>query len=131
MKKTLGIIALTLLVAFALAITFIPSARQAFNEYAFGMKRIDQETDYTNRKMVEDSARSMIANYEFAKAETASYASFCATATYDKARCQRSLDAKASANKTASNYNNYILKNRYLWKNNLPSDIFLELAMIP
>lgn len=126
--KTLGTIILTLIIALVLSITFIPAARQAFNEYAFGMQRIDEETDYQNRKMVEDTARSMIANYEFAKAEYESYKTFCESD--DKDRCQRALDAKTSANKTATNYNNYILKNRYLWKNNLPGDIYLELEII-
>lgn len=125
--KTLGTILITLLVAIILSITFIPQVRLVFNEYAFGMTRIDEETSYRNRKMVEDSARSMIANYEFAKSEYESYKSYCDT--NDKDRCQRALDAKTSANKTASNYNNYILKNKYLW-NNLPDDIYLELEII-
>lgn len=126
--KTLGTIIITLFIALILSITFIPSARQAFNEYAFGMKRIDEETNYQNRKMVEDTARSMIANYEFAKSEYELYKPYCDTD--DKDRCQRSLDAKTSANKTASNYNNYILKNRYLWDKNLPGDIYIELEVI-
>lgn len=126
--KTLFTVLLTILIVFVLWITFIPSGRQVFNEYVFGMERIDEETDYQNRKMVEDTARSMIANYEFAKSEYESYAQYCDTD--DKDRCQRALDSKTSANKTASNYNNYILKNRYLWQNNLPSDIYLELQII-
>ena len=32
--------------------------------------------------------------------------------------------------KTASTYNNYILKNKYIWKNNVPDDIYLELSYI-
>lgn len=31
------------------------------------------------------------------------------------------------ANKTASTYNNYILKNEYIWKGNVPSDIYMSL----
>lgn len=31
------------------------------------------------------------------------------------------------ANKTASIYNNYILKNDYIWQNNIPADIYIEL----
>lgn len=38
--------------------------------------------------------------------------------------------AKMRANKTASTYNNYILKNSYVWKNNIPSDIFAKLEYL-
>lgn len=124
----LGALFISLLIVLLLYITFIPSGRAMFNEYAFGMERIDEEIDYTNRKMVEDTARSMIANYEFARSEYESYVTYCDTD--DKDRCQRALDAKTSANKTATNYNNYILKNKYLWRNNMPSDIFYELEII-
>lgn len=35
--------------------------------------------------------------------------------------------AKMRANKTASTYNNYILKNNYVWKNDVPFDIYSTL----
>ena len=38
--------------------------------------------------------------------------------------------AKMRANKTASSYNNYILKNNYVWKDNVPSDIYMTLPYI-
>lgn len=38
--------------------------------------------------------------------------------------------AKMRANGTASAYNNYILKNRYVWGDNVPSDIRTELPYI-
>ena len=38
--------------------------------------------------------------------------------------------AKMRANKTAITYNNYILKNSYVWKNNVPSDILTNLPYI-
>lgn len=34
------------------------------------------------------------------------------------------------ANRTAANYNNYILKNSYVWSNNIPEDILSELEII-
>jgi hypothetical protein len=39
-------------------------------------------------------------------------------------------NAKMRANTTASNYNNYILKNEYIWKGNVPSDIAYQLPYI-
>jgi hypothetical protein len=125
--KTLGVILATVVVVLILSITYVPSIRLAFNEYVFRLERIDQETDYENRKMVEDTARSMISNYEFAVSEYNTYKDYCGV---DEDKCQRALDAKTSANKTATTYNNYILKNKYLWKDNLPSDIYYELELV-
>ena len=38
--------------------------------------------------------------------------------------------AKMRANKTASSYNNYVMKNSFVWKNNIPIDIYAELEYI-
>ena len=38
--------------------------------------------------------------------------------------------AKIRANKTAVEYNNYILKNSYVWRNNVPNDIYMNLEII-
>lgn len=38
--------------------------------------------------------------------------------------------AKMRANKTASSYNNYILQNNFIWKNNIPEDIRTTLNII-
>jgi hypothetical protein len=38
--------------------------------------------------------------------------------------------AKIRANKTAIQYNEYILKNNYVWKDNIPDDIDSELEII-
>lgn len=38
--------------------------------------------------------------------------------------------AKMRANRTAANYNNYILKNSYVWSGNIPDDIMSELKPI-
>lgn len=37
---------------------------------------------------------------------------------------------KMRANKTASTYNNYILKNSFVWEGNIPDDIDRTLSMI-
>ena len=38
--------------------------------------------------------------------------------------------AKMRANKTASSYNNYILQNNFVWKDNIPKDIRATLDVI-
>lgn len=34
------------------------------------------------------------------------------------------------ANKTTASYNEYILKNSFVWENNIPSDIYSSLSYI-
>ena len=89
-------------------------------------QKIDDATNYETRKTVEDSCRAMIASYEADKLHPS-----------DKLRSsendeQRSWadQAKMRANRTAANYNNYILKNSYVWSGNIPEDILAELPII-
>lgn len=121
MEKVLaGILAffLMLLVIFGVAYA-IPGSRAAINEYFFLIERVDEETDYENRKKVEDTARAMIATYTARKLEYEQYKDFeSGTPEYTRA-----LDAKTAANNTASAYNNYITQNSFVWEGNLPSDI--------
>ena len=77
------------------------------------------------RKTVEDSCRAMIASYEADKL------------TYEQYKDRESDEqrswadqAKMRANRTAANYNNYILKNSYVWSGNIPEDILEELPVL-
>lgn len=38
--------------------------------------------------------------------------------------------AKMRANRTASTYNNYILENKYVWRDNVSNDIYMELPYL-
>ena len=38
--------------------------------------------------------------------------------------------AKMRANKTANTYNEYILKNSFVWQGNVPADIYSQLQVI-
>lgn len=44
--------------------------------------------------------------------------------------CTWAAQAKMRANKTASSYNNYILQNNFVWKDNIPKDIRTTLDII-
>lgn len=115
------IAAFFLIIAGGIAYSVVPSFRATINEFQFRRDVVDAETDYTNRKNVEDQARSMIANYNYATQEYNTYKDF--VGTDDKARAQRALDSKSSANKTAAAYNEYLTKNNYIFRGNLPNDI--------
>lgn len=93
-----------------------------------GVNKIDYELEkqndsqrYERRKQVEDTARAMIASY---KSDRQTYL------TMKDVNKEISLQAKIRANSTAISYNEYILKNSFLWADNVPSDIKSKLEII-
>lgn len=95
------------------------------NQVDYVDQKIDDATNYETRKTVEDSCRAMIASYEADKLTYEQYKD-------SESNEQRSWadQAKMRANRTAANYNNYILKNSYVWSGNIPEDILAELPII-
>ena len=95
------------------------------NQVDYVDQKIDDATNYETRKTVEDSCRAMIAPYE---ADKLTYEQYKDSESDE----QRSWadQAKMRANRTAANYNNYILKNSYVWSGNIPEDILAELPII-
>ena len=88
-------------------------------------QKIDDRTNYGTRKTVEDSCRAMISSYESDKLTWMQYKN-----SEDSEQRSWGEQAKMRANRTASNYNNYVLKNSYVWDGNIPSDIQSELAFL-
>lgn len=95
------------------------------NQVEYVDQKIDDATNYEIRKTVEDSCRAMIASYEADKLTYEQYKD----SENDEQRSWAD-QAKMRANRTASNYNNYILKNSYVWSGNIPEDILAELPII-
>lgn len=98
----------------------------AFNNgYDFLSRKIDDSTNYETIKKVEDTCRAMIAAYTSDKLRYETYA------TSDSAEKQGWAEqAKIRANATAAKYNEYYLKNSFVWKGNIPDDIASELPYI-
>ena len=88
-------------------------------------QKIDDATRYETRKTVEDSCRAMVASYEADKLTWEQYKD----SDSDEERSWAN-QAKMRANRTASNYNNYVLKNSYVWGGNVPADIRAELPLL-
>ena len=88
-------------------------------------QKIEDATSYETRKTVEDSCRAMVASYEADKLTWEQYKD--STSSEQRSWADQ---AKMRANRTASNYNNYILKNSYVWDGNIPADILAELPTI-
>ena len=123
--KTFGYVCLVILLTFAIVLPIFfgatPTGKAIWNNWFHSVQKVDDDTNYKTLKKVEDTCRSMIASYEADKL------------TYEQYKDEKQSwaeQAKMRANKTASSYNNYILKNSYVWKNNVPADIYLELQII-
>lgn len=92
--------------------------RTALHRWAFGLKKADDSSKYETLKTVEDSCRAMIASYTSDKLIYEQYKD-----SENEEKQSWAEQAKMRANKTAANYNEYILKNTYIWEGNIPDDI--------
>lgn len=101
------------------------SITKAINRWEYSIQKADDKTSYKTLKEVEDTCRSMIANYE---ADRLMYEQFKDSTDEEERNWANS--AKIRANKTASQYNNYILKNSFVWKDSVPDDIENELEYL-
>ena len=88
-------------------------------------RKIDDATNYETIKNVEDTCRSMISSY---KTDVATYNQYKDSDNSEKQSWAE--QAKMRANKTANTYNEYILKNSFVWNGNVPSDIQNQLQII-
>ena len=79
---------------------------------------INYYTSYENRKMIEDTCRAMIASY---KTDVDIYNMY--KDSDDEEKLSWAEQARMRANKTANSYNEYVLKNSYVWNGNAPIDI--------
>ncbi len=95
------------------------------NTVEFVDQKIDDATNYETIKKVEDTCRAMIASYE---SDKLTYEQYKISTNEEKQSWAE--QAKMRANKTASSYNNYILKNSFVWNGNIPSDIRMKLPYL-
>ena len=103
---------------------FTPGGRSVWNSYTHSLEKAD-ENQYETKKQVEDTARSMIASY---KSDVATYEQYKESDNEEKQSWAE--QAKMRANRTANSYNEYILKNSYVWEDNIPSDIDYSLSIV-
>lgn len=95
------------------------------NKVDYVNQKIHDQTNYETKKKVEDTCRSMISSYNTDKLTYEQYKD-----SDNEEKQEWAEQAKMRANKTASSYNNYILKNSYVWENNVPDDIDKQLAIL-
>lgn len=112
-------------ICFGLFFGATPVGREVWNNWFHGVQKADDRTNYETRKTVEDSCRSMMASYTSDKLTYEQYKDS------DKDENQSWAEqAKMRANKTAASYNEYVLKNSYVWEDNIPDDIETQLPYI-
>lgn len=120
-------VTISILTFFALICIFLfatPMGKSIVNQYDYSMEKVDEKT-YENQKEVEDACRALIASYNTDKLTYEQYKDSSNSEERSWAN-----NAKIRANQTASTYNNYILKNSFVWKDNVPDDICDKLEYI-
>lgn len=118
--EELGKITLVIILI-VLSIILTPISRMIFNKQEYTLKKIDESTKYENLKKVEDTCRAMITSYESDKVMYLQY---------KETNKEWAEQAKIRANKTAIKYNEYFLKNSFIWKDNIPADIRRNLEIL-
>lgn len=122
---TIGCLLLAGIIGFTIWTTATPSGVAFINTWQHSLQKADDNTNYETLKQVENTCRSMISSYNADKLTYEQYKD-------SESELERSWanSAKMRANQTASTYNNYILKNSYVWKNNVPGDIYMNLPYL-
>ena len=125
MKEAIIVIISVVLIGLIIFFAATPIGKATWNNWFFGVQKADDATNYETKKQVEDTCRAMIASYTSDKLTYEQYKDS------DKEDEQSwAAQAKMRANKTASSYTNYILKNSFVWQGNVPSDIFMNLEYL-
>lgn len=116
-------VALVLVVLLVASCT--PSGRAELNLWQHELQKVDDATSYKTRKQVEDTCRATIVSYESDRLTWEQYKD-------SESAEQRSWAeaAKIRANKAALTYNEYFLKNSYVFQGNVPADIRTELEIL-
>ena len=131
MKKALCVVGIIILIIGSIVCLVIGSTGLRWfdtwftNKTTYIDKKIDDATNYDTIKKVEDTCRSMISSY---KTDKATYQQYKNSDNSEKQNWAE--QAKMRANKTANTYNEYILKNSFVWKGNVPDDIEQKLPII-
>ena len=129
MKNFLAaLMALLLIVLFiGLPIFFgaTPTGKALWNNWFFAVQKADDATNYVTRKEVEDTCRAMMASYTSDKLTYEQYKD-----SDNEEKQSWAEQARMRANKTAASYNEYVLKNSFVWEGNVPADIAASLPYI-
>lgn len=102
-----------------------PIGKAMWNNWFFAVQKADDATNYAIRKEVEDTCRAMMASYT---SDKLTYEQYKDSDSEEKQSWAE--QARMRANKTAASYNEYVLKNSFVWDGNVPSDILTTLPYL-
>lgn len=128
-KWTAKFLIFTLIVILILSImgglTGCASMTGTYHEWRTDIKKTADTTRYETRKKVEDTCRATIVSYESDKLTWEQYKD-------SESAEQRGWadSAKLRANKAAVTYNEYFLKNSFVFDGNVPADIRTNLPLL-
>jgi|GEM_PF-609516 len=115
----MGVIAAVLIPT---CVNMTKTGRGLWNNQMYGVQKVDDATRYSTLKDVEDTCRSMQASYK---------ADVVTAAMYTKAgNAEWAHQVAIRANRTATSYNEFVLKNSFVWKGAVPEDIAAELKLV-
>lgn len=117
----IGLIVIGLILFF----TITPTGRSIWNKNMYEVQKADDATRYETRKQVEDTCRAMMSSYASDKLTWEQYKD-----SNNSEKQSWAEQAKMRANKTAASYNEYVLKNSFVWDGNVPKDISEKLDYI-
>lgn len=126
-KLIASIVAIVLVMGIGSGIFFGAThvGKATWNLWFGSIQKVDDATNYETLKKVEDTCRAMISSYESDRLTWEQYKD-----SDDEEKVGWAEQAKMRANKTAASYNNYILENSYVWRNNVPKDIRSDLPYL-
>ncbi len=124
-KTIIAIVAIVSVAILATGCGITPAGRAMFNTWGYAVQRVDDATSYETKKTVEDTCRAMMASYT---ADRLTYLQY--RDNDDEEKQSWAEQAKMRANRTAANYNEYILKNSFVWRDNIPFDVEARLEYI-
>ncbi len=127
-KVLIGVLCVILVIAIVF-FSATPMGTAMWNNWFHAVQKVDDVTNYTTRKQVEDTCRAMISTYEKNRVEYEANMKLYET-TDDEYYLEIATGYRQQANSTASTYNNYILKNSYVFEDNVPADIMMELEIL-
>lgn len=122
--KSLAVLLIVVVIAVGLW-AFSPQITGTLNQKNYEVQKVNEKTSYKLKKEVEDTARSMVASYKKDKLSYEQYKN-----SDDPEHKSWAESYKQRANSTAIKYNEYILKNSYVWDGNIPEEISYELEVV-
>ena len=99
--------------------------RAIWNNYRHNLQQVDDATLYRTRRQVEDTARAMQANYV---ADVLTWEQYKDSDSQEQRGW--ASNARMRANRTASNFNNFMRENNFVWSYGIPYDIDEDLPFL-